>query len=357
MSEQRKRASISLVKRIYAPRIGGLLLALLVISTSSWEGDHSILFWLPLLFWTILWPHIAFFSAIKSKKPFKSEVRNLFIDAFIIGLYVPIISFAPVPSAAILSMHLLSLVSILGPKKMVLGFFIELVGVIVGIYFVGYEVNLQSEIMPILASIPLLIIYPLFVGYTTHGLALQLSAKQIALKKLSRTDSLTELYNRRYWEEQLSRCFVLYQRNKSVSSIVFLDVDHFKKINDNYGHVAGDEVLQTIARLMVSVARETDICGRYGGEEFSILMPSTDGSSALVLAERLREKIASSPLHSKLDIRASISIGVSEIHRSMSDYSHWLNIADKALYQAKEGGRNQTVMAKNDIKSHSKISQ
>ncbi len=127
--------------------------------------------------------------------------------------------------------------------------------------------------------------------------------------------------------------------------MVFLDVDHFKWVNDHHGHIVGDQVLQNIARLISECARETDVCGRYGGEEFCILMPFTNKKEAEALSERLRCHIANSILHQEHRIKGSVSLGVAEISDTMANYSDWLSIADEALYLAKKQGRNRTVVA------------
>lgn len=344
LDKRKNRTASQLVKKIYIPRIIGLSLALVVIATSFWHSQVSIGSWVFLFFWSLIWPHLAFIIASRSPSPFKVEVKNLFIDAFVIGFFVPLMSFAPVPTAAIMSMHLLSLISLLGFNKMALGFFTELVGIAVAIFIFGYQVNFNNEISPILASIPLLVIYPLFVGYTNYCLTRQLTSKQSDLRKLSRTDSLTGLYNRRFCEEKLARCFSLYQRVKTDSSLIFIDVDFFKVVNDTHGHVAGDTVLKNLATLILNSARATDYCCRYGGEEFCIVAPSLDKSGASRLAERLRVQVEESLLEESIPIKITISSGIAEINDSMNNYSDWLKCADDVLYQAKDSGRNKVVV-------------
>jgi len=163
------------------------------------------------------------------------------------------------------------------------------------------------------------------------------------LEMLSRTDRLTQLYNRGYWEECLIRDFARYSRYKTDCSVVMLDIDHFKKVNDTYGHQAGDAVIRKVANLIRDNLRKTDIAGRYGGEEFGVILQNTDADSAVYFCERLRKAAEKCVVtHDGQEIRFTISLGISQADSSLSTHKCWLEQADQALYASKEGGRNQT---------------
>ncbi|WP_371193675.1 diguanylate cyclase [Glaciecola sp. SC05] len=166
------------------------------------------------------------------------------------------------------------------------------------------------------------------------------------LKVISRIDGLTGLFNRRYWQERFEREFKLTFRNKKPISVLILDIDHFKKVNDTYGHQAGDKVIQSLAMLIRKATRETDISGRYGGEEFVVLLPDTTADTALIVGERIR-KAAQRYLvkHDNAEISVTISAGIAQFSSQFTRPLMWLEAADKALYQAKESGRNQVVLA------------
>lgn len=175
---------------------------------------------------------------------------------------------------------------------------------------------------------------------------MELEEANTRLAKLSRTDRLTGLNNRGYWEECLRSEFARFQRTQHPSSLVMFDIDHFKKVNDTYGHQAGDEVIRTTASLLREAIRVTDIAGRYGGEEFGIILINTGVESAMVLAERLREKVeAATVVHEQQQIRYTISLGLAEVRTDMKDHSEWLACSDQALYEAKRSGRNQARSA------------
>lgn len=157
----------------------------------------------------------------------------------------------------------------------------------------------------------------------------------IQLQTLSVTDSLTGLKNRRAFEERLNEEFSRARRYDTPLSFLLLDVDRFKQYNDTFGHLAGDELLQSLARLLEEKNRTDDFVARYGGEEFAVILPNTDLESALVIAERCRSEAE------KLHHQLTISIGVSTMNAKMSNPNALVAAADMALYDAKDNGRNR----------------
>ena len=174
----------------------------------------------------------------------------------------------------------------------------------------------------------------------------ELEAANRTLKTLSRTDSLTSLYNRGFWEENLILEFLRCQRNQRPSSLILFDIDHFKEFNDTHGHQAGDQVLRVVGAELNNLCRTTDTAGRYGGEEFGIILPDTNREQALVFAERLRIKIHDTAVAWETEsLSVTISIGISEFAADMQSHQDWIEKSDTALYAAKERGRNQSVCA------------
>ena len=158
------------------------------------------------------------------------------------------------------------------------------------------------------------------------------------LRDLSQTDTLSGLYNRRFMNKKLEEEISKYKRYRTPFSILLVDIDHFKKINDNYGHDKGDFVIKTISSLIRRNIRSSDICSRWGGEEFLILASNSDLKSALKLSENLKELIEKSQFETKYSI--TISIGVSTFDENLSQ-EELLKLADNALYKAKKNGRNR----------------
>ena len=167
------------------------------------------------------------------------------------------------------------------------------------------------------------------------------------LRRLATTDPLTGVNNRRRYteisERELTRCI----RYEHPLCVLMLDADHFKSVNDTYGHEAGDRVLVALANACTEELRDVDVLGRFGGEEFTITLPETSLETAMDVAERLRQLLAEIvvPLDDGQEVTFSVSIGVSQLLDNKEALSDILNRADGALYQAKEGGRNMVVSA------------
>ena len=176
-----------------------------------------------------------------------------------------------------------------------------------------------------------------------------LQQANLQLQALSREDKLTGLYNRGYWEECLEHEFDRFVRSQTLSSVVMLDIDFFKKVNDTYGHQAGDEVIRVVANTLQDHARKTDIVGRYGGEEFGIILLDTNGDRAMVFAERVRAAVeALTVSYGEHVLRFTISLGVAECRNEFQTALEWLEQADQALYQSKQSGRNWVTLADAD---------
>lgn len=188
--------------------------------------------------------------------------------------------------------------------------------------------------------------------WLTAKLSLQTVAdirRVVLLEQENVTDPLLGIYNRRYMERRLKDEFARAQRIATPLSVLLMDIDHFKRVNDDYGHPVGDQVLSYLGKLILSVIREVDVATRYGGEELLIIATDTTASSAAALAERLRQHIeshtltlSSEALH-RLEIRITVSIGVATLGHEVTDPAELVANADQVLYQAKREGRNRVI--------------
>ncbi len=160
--------------------------------------------------------------------------------------------------------------------------------------------------------------------------------------RLKTTDGLTSAFNKRYFDEVLEREVHRFFRYERPLSLLMMDIDHFKRINDEYGHLAGDRVLSQLGLLISTNLRKEDTFSRYGGEEFSVLMPEMDLPEAMVVAERLRGLVADAHFEFEgLDLPVTISIGAAEADMTMSAPEDFVRLADERLYKAKDSGRNR----------------
>ncbi|MEO7457008.1 MAG: sensor domain-containing diguanylate cyclase [Gemmatimonadaceae bacterium] len=171
--------------------------------------------------------------------------------------------------------------------------------------------------------------------------SLEIAWQFAEVDRRARTDSLTGLWNRMHFGEQLTRTLAEADRYDHPVSLVLLDIDHFKKVNDTWGHEAGDAVLKQVARVLQDGLRAVDVCVRYGGEEIALLLAQTDSAHAVEVAERLRMRVAATPIrHGPSEIRVTASFGVATYPETVKVRDQLFPAADKALYIAKHDGRN-----------------
>lgn len=187
--------------------------------------------------------------------------------------------------------------------------------------------------------------------------AIYRSMHHAAMKKLemvSRVDGLTQLFNRSHWQSRLAEEFSRAGRYQAPLSLIMFDLDHFKSVNDTHGHLGGDAVLMQVAVIIKAALRDSDIAGRYGGEEFGIVLPNTNAEGARVVAERLRSTLQATPVpFEKLQISVTASLGIAEFSHGVKDAEEFIANADAALYEAKEAGRNRVVIYEQMIREDS----
>lgn len=172
----------------------------------------------------------------------------------------------------------------------------------------------------------------------------ELEEANAKLEQMSRTDALTKLANRGFWEQTLRKEYVRLTRSGAKSCLLMFDIDHFKHINDEHGHSGGDEALRHISNLLLKSLRESDVAGRYGGEEFAVTLVDTDTEGAQNFAERLRKLIENTAiLFDGKQIKLTVSIGFACFDAEFGCHEKWIEAADKALYYSKEHGRNQVT--------------
>lgn len=162
------------------------------------------------------------------------------------------------------------------------------------------------------------------------------------LSELAHTDALTGLYNRRAYDQHLAREWRRVQRNGAPLSVLLVDADHFKAVNDQHGHAMGDQVLQVLASVLQEGARDIDVAARVGGEEFAVLLADTDATSAAGVAERIRSQIAQAEAMPVAAVTVSIGVATLQAQEQPDSLQHR---ADQALYMAKSQGRNRVVSA------------
>ncbi|MBB6481739.1 GGDEF domain-containing protein [Spirochaeta isovalerica] len=220
------------------------------------------------------------------------------------------------------------------------------------LYFITLYYMMNGKIVSFVTLLPILA-FSVFSFYISRSreltqekilkMADELEMTYREMKEISLRDPLTGLYNRRYCDDFLSFQFEIFQRKGTPFSVLLFDLDHFKTVNDTFGHSAGDDVLVSVAEMTLASIRKTDLAVRYGGEEFLLILSDTHLSSAEIIAERLRSAIEVVTFKS-ISEHVTISLGAGEIRKD-EDTKSLVDRVDKALYEAKRMGRNQTVIS------------
>lgn len=226
----------------------------------------------------------------------------------------------------------------------VVSMFLSVVATLANLYVFGFLDSSYVTLVSIFIAmfVPLIVAFP--VAWFTVNMVFEIHKLEEEARNLVTYDALTGLLSRRAFLEQANYLCRLAMRQGAGFTILILDLDHFKKINDNYGHAAGDRVLETFGKIVRQISRSSDLAGRIGGEEFAFVLPYTTAEQALNFTERLHQTIRETVVDDHgVAIRFSVSIGVA-FCAQMVTVEKAMALADKALYQAKKSGRNQSVI-------------
>ena len=227
-----------------------------------------------------------------------------------------------------------------------------------------YKKNEQRLLQTALMTSAIAVLFALFIARAIYFSAIEQSRQEKErlerlvkertheIELLSKTDALTGLWNRGYLEEMLDMEFKRARRYQHDIALLIVDLDHFKHVNDTYGHMAGDDVLRQTSGIIQNCLRETDFVGRYGGEEIVVILPETSLEAARAIGEEIREKIAEKPVTSEEHvIDVSASIGISDLRPEHEDQHAVFSEADQALYVSKEKGRNRVTLYRDTLQS------
>jgi len=340
-SGRSREDGLRFAQRMYRLRPFGLALGAVCVGGALWVRGAHPLVWTALALNALAWPHLAYLLARRSADPYRAERLNLMLDSASGGAWIAVIGFSAAPSVVIFSMMVMDKVSVGGLRFLARCLAVQVAAAALVALATGFEVQLQSTLVERIATLPLLICYPLAIGLTTYRLARRVRGQNQTLAALSSIDGLSGLLNRSHWESVVAAEFQRCRRIGHPSSVVMIDIDHFKVINDRHGHPVGDAAIRAIARILRGALRLHDVPGRYGGEEFGVVLPGTGIEGAMMLAERIRARIESAVLDPERGVRATASLGVAEFEVRDADHADWIARADRALYAAKEAGRNR----------------
>lgn len=351
MKDQKAISNVSrpelLHKRIYPHRVIGMGLAALPIAMVLEQIDAPIFSWIWCAFGCFIWPHLAYLIAHKSKKPYICERNNLTFDSFFAGSWAPLLHFNLLPSVMLIAITMADKISS-GVRKMWLyGAIFVVLGITFSGLLTGFKIDIESSTNVILATLPIVIVHTLVVSISSYKLVRRVHLKNQNLNELSRKDPLTGLYNCRVWQEQAHSLFKNNNHDNAPLSMLVIDIDNFKQVNDQYGHAVGDKLLLAIAKVIKKHTNETSIAGRLGGDEFGLIIQGDEDKACRVGYEIL-SNIRKLMITEAAPHEFSVSIGTASTSLNFKQYQDWFNLADATLYSAKDSGRNTLVSANKD---------
>ncbi len=340
----------------------------------DWYGTGvSPLMWTMLALQFLIYPHLVYLRARWGNLSQETELNNLLVDSLLIGIWIPALQFAVWPSFGLWLGSTLNITIIRGVKGLRDGTLMFLAGVVGSVSVFGLHVATETGWPTTLLMMFSISVYLLAIANASNNrnASLRLTREQLRvneqamhaskdileqrlaeievlqerLKEQTIRDPMTGLFNRRYLDtivpHELARC----ERDKVPLCVMMIDLDHFKQVNDTYGHQGGDEVLKALARLLLESVRASDVACRFGGEEFLLLLPNMSAANAVMRAEQWRAAFAATTVsYGGTTISATLSIGVALYPEEGASVEELTRAADVALYQAKDQGRNRVVL-------------
>jgi diguanylate cyclase len=296
-------------------------------------GIVLVVFWINI----VVWPLLAWRLMEASPQPLRAEYRNLVIDTAMAGFWSAVIGFDVLPTVMLASMMMMDRMIAGGGGLAARAMGTFLLGAVLGWSVSGFPLHPRTSFNTLLWCLPFLTLYPLGIGTMAWLLAERVRKRKRELEQDSRIDPHTGLTTRKQWQSHVAMEVRRYQRYGTVASLMMIDIDHFKQINDQSGHLLGDQVIRQVAETLLASLRGADTAGRFGGDEFCVLLPGTAREAALDVAGRVSSLVQQRVRGAERPV--TLSIGVAEIGPGRDDTESWIAAADEALYRAKAAGR------------------
>jgi diguanylate cyclase len=349
-------------------RIGSylMLFAILGAHMRTLAPAYGAYAWALLVLQFMVYPHVAYWRACRARDPRQAELHNLTLDSLLFGIWAAALGFPVWITFTLFITTTVNHALYRDPWAMTHSAAAIAIGVLLAVAVGGLHFSPATD-WPTTAlciiGLTLYLVIVANVAYTRnhqlHRVRKQLQLDEQALQKQldeinmlqrqlsdqANRDALTGLYNRRYLDSTLERELARCQREGLPLSLMLIDLDHFKRINDTYGHQAGDEVLKQLAGMLSAQARSADVVCRFGGEEFLLLLPNMPQAVALERAEQWRSDFAATTIaFGEFRVRATLSIGLSSYPGHGTSPQALIRSADRALYRAKTEGRNRVIV-------------
>lgn len=330
------------VVRSHQLRTLGLGLGAVMVGGVLYRVDAPVWVWLLVALHGFAWPHIACRISRRSADPIALDRRFFMGDAALGGLFVAMMQFNLLPSVLLATAYGVGLITLYGVQLQVRCLLALVLACGITTVANGLAFAPTTDMLEILASLPLLVIFPITLGAATFALARRVRGQNRQLIQMSSIDNLSGLLNRNHWEDAVDAALTHHACRDAV--MLLIDIDCFKGVNDQHGHTVGDDVIRRVGAVISSSVRDGDLAGRYGGDEFAVVLYDVNMRVAAAVAERIRSGVASSPIERVPDLHCTLSIGLAHCQATTRTAREWVNDADDALYRAKQAGRNRLVI-------------
>ncbi|MCR6686977.1 sensor domain-containing diguanylate cyclase [Pseudoxanthomonas sp.] len=332
-------------RHIYRLRILGMGLGGIAIAAVLREHDAGWPLWTLWAGTALLWPHLALWIALRSAHPYRAEVRNLLFDSLLAGLWAPLMHFDLLPSVLLLTLATVDKISTGIPRLWLYSLPAAAAGMAAGALASGLAFAPATSMAVILACLPMLLIHTIAVSLAANRLIGRIRRQNHELDLLQRIDALTGLDGRRHWQQRAEAVLRERQAGGPQATLLMVDIDRFKQINDEYGHASGDDILRLVASTLRRRLSGHDCAGRFGGDEFAVILHGLGADSAHAVAEGMRRDVeaASAALPHLAGPACTVSIGLAEAGPRHARLRDWIESADAALYAAKHAGRNRVA--------------
>lgn len=336
----------SFAKRIYVPRLLGSAVGFWAVAAVVEGYPMPSWVWVLLVFHGFIWPHVAYLLARKVPVPYLVECRNMIVESAFGGLWVAAMQFNALPCTLLVSMFCMNCIAVGGPRLLIASMPMMASVCVTASAILGASFLPETHVAQVYACLPMLTIYPVAVAWAAYKLAAKLAEHKRQFKEASRLDTLTGLLNHGAWTTFLEDEFMAARTREKSTTLALIDIDHFKAVNDTYGHLTGDEVIRVVTATLRESSRSIDVAARLGGDEFGLILRNASGAQAQLMLMRLKQSV-SEALNSQPNLpKVSLSIGAAELLNPMRKHQDWFIAADAALYEAKRLGRKRVVISR-----------
>jgi len=355
------------VRMNYRNRAGSWLIAFVVLAVHFGEHGYGLWFWLFMGLQFLIYPHVVYLRARRARDPLTAEIQNLLLDNFCFGVWAAALGFPMWITYTLVICGCINMVAFSALKGVLQALGAFGAGALLVLSVTGWRFTPDTSLLVSVMSMASLSVYLILFARGAHSRTVVLSETRVRLRQSeaglqrqieaiqslqaqlteqANRDPLTGLYNRRYLNDSLQREFDRCARDGAALSLLLIDLDHFKQVNDSHGHTTGDEVLRQVSVILGQEMRSSDICCRYGGEEFLLVLPYVGLDAARDRAEYCRRRIEEHHwLAGGQPFVVTLSVGVACSPDAQMTPAELINLADQALYRAKAEGRNRVCLS------------